>query len=84
MYASMDVKVVILSLGLDAKGDTTPASAPYYEAEAHDRQEIGLPPVQVALAKAVVAVGKPTVVFFMNGGSVDIPSFILDSDHVAV
>ena len=82
--AAKKADVVVLSLGIDAKGDSTPGSAPYYERETHDRQAIVLPPVQVQLAQAVVAVGRPTVVFLMNGGSVDIPAFILDSEHVAV
>lgn len=82
--AAKKADVVVLSLGIDAKGDSTPGSAPYYERETHDRQAIVLPPVQVHLAQAVVAVGRPTVVFLMNGGSVDIPAFILDNERVAV
>ena len=44
----------------------------YIEMEAHDRTEIGLPPVQKRFATAVLALGKPTVVFLLNGGAVAI------------
>ena len=42
------------------------------ELEAHDRTTIDLPQVQHDLAKAVLALGKPTVIFLMNAGAVAI------------
>ena len=44
----------------------------FMEMEAHDRTEIGLPSVQRAFARAVLALGKPTVVFLLNAGAVSI------------
>lgn len=44
----------------------------YIGAEAHDRVLIDLPPVQRALAARIFALGKPTVLVVLNGGSVDI------------
>ena len=48
----------------------------YTELEAHDRLTIALPPVQLALAKALLALGKPTVVFLMNGGAVALDALL--------
>lgn len=42
----------------------------YTELEAHDRTTIALPPVQEAFAAAVLALNKPTLIFFMNAGAV--------------
>eukprot|EP00039_Didymoeca_costata_P017511 m.324676 g.324676 ORF g.324676 m.324676 type:complete len:878 (-) comp16544_c0_seq6:89-2722(-) len=42
----------------------------YLELEAHDRTIIDLPPIQHQFAKAVLDLGKPVVLFLMNGGSV--------------
>ena len=44
----------------------------YLELEAHDRTTIDLPQVQHDLAKAVLALGKPLVLFLMNAGAVAI------------
>ena len=44
----------------------------YLELEAHDRTTIDLPQVQHELAKAVLALGKPVVLFLMNAGAVAI------------
>ena len=52
--------------------------AKYVEAEAHDRPLLDLPPAQQTLAKEVIALGKPTVVFLLNGGMVALPDFILE------
>jgi len=43
----------------------------YVGAEAHDRISIDLPPSQRKLADAILAVGKPTILLLINGGSVD-------------
>eukprot|EP00937_MAST-01D_sp_MAST-1D-sp2_P002954 g2954.t1 len=42
----------------------------YTELEAHDRTSIDLPPVQRQLARAVLALGKPTVLVLLNAGAV--------------
>ena len=44
----------------------------YLELEAHDRTTIDLPQIQHDLAKAVLALNKPTVIFLMNAGAVAI------------
>eukprot|EP00750_Incisomonas_marina_P017818 INCI2497.1.p1 GENE.INCI2497.1~~INCI2497.1.p1 ORF type:complete len:577 (+),score=81.36 INCI2497.1:1065-2795(+) len=71
------------SYALSSCGLTTPY-AKYVEAEAHDRPLLDLPPAQQTLAKEVIALGKPTVVFLLNGGMVALPDFILEATHVAV
>jgi hypothetical protein len=48
------------------------AAGAYVGAEAHDRMLIGLAPPQRKLAAAVFAVGKPTVLVLLNGGSIDV------------
>lgn len=42
------------------------------EGEAHDRTSIDLPGEQHALAAAVLALNKPTVIFLLNGGMVSV------------
>lgn len=42
----------------------------FLELEAHDRLSIGLPPAQHALAAAVLALNKPTVLVLLHGGAV--------------
>ena len=42
----------------------------WLEAEGHDRTSIDLPAEQHALATAVLALGKPTAIFTLNGGMV--------------
>jgi xylan 1,4-beta-xylosidase len=54
--------IVILALGIDGT----------IENEMHDRTEITLPGQQNALAAAIAATGKPTVLLVVNGGTVDI------------
>jgi len=44
----------------------------YLELEAHDRTSIDLPQVQHELAAEVLKLGKPTIIFLMNGGAVAI------------
>jgi hypothetical protein len=79
---------VVLGLGISTCGPDSPVATSicykhkstadydeqdrYMEMEAHDRTEIVLPPVQQAFAKAVLALGKPTVIFLLNAGAVDI------------
>eukprot|EP00040_Diaphanoeca_grandis_P022561 m.121584 g.121584 ORF g.121584 m.121584 type:complete len:950 (-) comp28865_c0_seq1:374-3223(-) len=44
----------------------------YLELEAHDRTTIDLPQIQHELAAAILALGKPTVIYLFNGGAVAI------------
>ncbi len=48
----------------------------YLELEAHDRTTIALPDVQLAFAKEVLALGKPTVVILMNAGAVAVDALL--------
>ena len=48
------------------------AEEQYLEAEAHDRTSIDLPPMQRLLAQRLLALGKPTVIFLLNGGMVSL------------
>ena len=51
--------------------------------ESRDRATIGLPGRQAALAEAVIAVGKPTILVVVGGGSVSV-DFAKGKPHVAV
>ena len=51
-------------------GERTGAAGAFLEGETHDRTSIDLPPQQHALAAAVLALGKPTAIYLLNGGSV--------------
>eukprot|EP00041_Stephanoeca_diplocostata_P027569 m.760704 g.760704 ORF g.760704 m.760704 type:complete len:805 (-) comp23202_c0_seq2:335-2749(-) len=85
--AAKNADYVVLALGITSCGNWGRASGipenlqhcasnvpeyGYVEAEAHDRTYIDLPPVQHALAQAVLAVGTPTVLFTLNGGMVSV------------
>merc|ERR1712007_131994 len=69
---------VIMGLGITERGRSTP----FTEHEGHDRDSIDLPPVQKQLAKAVIALGKPTVVFLLNGGMVAVDDLIDNGDAI--
>eukprot|EP00937_MAST-01D_sp_MAST-1D-sp2_P001941 g1941.t1 len=56
----------------------------YAECEAHDRTSIDLPPQQHALAAAVLALGKPTTIVLLNGGSVAIAPELEHANSPAV
>jgi beta-glucosidase-like glycosyl hydrolase len=51
-------------------GERTGAAGAFLEGETHDRTSVDLPPQQHALAAAVLALGKPTAIYLLNGGSV--------------
>jgi hypothetical protein len=52
-------------------GNFKPGSgAEYLEGETHDRERLDLPPAQEQLLREILALGKTTVVFLLNGGSV--------------
>jgi len=48
----------------------------YMEREGHDRTIIDLPPVQRKFAAAVLALGKPVVLYIMNAGAVAIDDLV--------
>jgi hypothetical protein len=56
----------------------------YLESETHDRRSIDLPTVQHELASAIIALGKPTVLVLINGGSVALSETELNAPNVAV
>jgi hypothetical protein len=56
----------------------------HVEAETHDRLSIDLPALQHELAHAVIALGKPTVIVLLNGGSVALSETELQAPNVAV
>lgn len=62
LAAAAAADVVVLALGIDGS----------VEGEGHDRTNVDLPGAQHALAAAVAAVGKPTVLFVLHGGAVDL------------
>ena len=62
LAAAAAADVVVLALGIDGS----------VEGESHDRTSIDLPGAQHALAAAVAAVGKPTALFVLHGGAVDL------------
>jgi hypothetical protein len=74
--------VTVLGLGLcgDNYGGGPPHEDPTCfvidESETIDRQNITLPGSQMDLFRAVLAVGKPLVVFIMNAGAVDVSEIV--------
>ena len=66
LTAASDAEVVVLMLGLDGS----------IEGESHDRHTMELPTAQLALAEAVLALGKPTAVVLMNGGIVELDELL--------
>jgi hypothetical protein len=52
------------------------------EGESHDRTDTALPSPQIALAAAIAALGKPTVVVLINGGMVNMEA--LKASHNAI
>ena len=61
---------------------TEVAAGAYIGAEAHDRILIDLPPVQRAFAAAIFKLKKKTVVFLLNGGSIDVGPELEAADAV--
>ena len=67
--------VSVLFLGIDGT----------VEHESHDRTSIDLPDAQHALAKAVLALGKPTIIVLFNGGAVAVEEEMRSTNpHVAI
>ena len=62
---------VVLALGIDGS----------IEGESHDRTDIDLPDIQHKLAAAVAAVGKPTALVLVHGGSIDVSA---ERDNAAI
>ena len=57
--------VIVLGLGISERPGIASA---YLEREGHDRDSIDLPKAQKDFAKKIIALGKPTVIFLLNGG----------------
>jgi hypothetical protein len=78
-------KVVVLGLGIEERHrvDCGEECLLHYERESHDRSSIDLPAVQKQLLAAVIKLGKPTVVFLLNGGMLAVDDFI-EEPNVAV
>eukprot|EP00930_Biecheleria_cincta_P068790 TRINITY_DN56620_c0_g1_i1.p1 TRINITY_DN56620_c0_g1~~TRINITY_DN56620_c0_g1_i1.p1 ORF type:complete len:828 (-),score=123.36 TRINITY_DN56620_c0_g1_i1:71-2341(-) len=74
LSAAKAADVVILGLGISEREDI--GINRFLEREAHDRDSIDLPPVQKNLASSIVALGKPTIVFLLNGGMVAVEEFL--------
>eukprot|EP00435_Cladocopium_sp_Y103_P034622 s2698_g9.t1 len=72
--------VVILGLGISERQEI---SDNFLEREAHDRDSIDLPNVQKQLAAEIIGLGKPTIIFLLNGGMVAVEEF-LNKTNVAV
>jgi beta-D-xylosidase 4 len=62
VQAAEQADVVVLVVGIDTS----------VEAEGHDRTSLDLPGAQHQLIAAVAKVGKPTVLFLVHGGPIDI------------
>lgn len=73
-------EVVVLGLGISERPEI---SDNFLEREAHDRDSIDLPNVQKQLAAEIIGLGKPTIVFLLNGGMVAVEEF-LNKNNVAV
>jgi hypothetical protein len=63
---------VVIGLGISERFGTDTM-----EHETHDRQSIDLPDVQKQLAKQLLAAGKPTVLFLLNGGMVALDDLVV-------
>jgi len=72
--------VIVLGLGISERPGIASA---YLEREAHDRDSIDLPEAQKDLAKKIIALGKPTIIFLLNGGMVAVEDF-LNKKNVAL
>ena len=64
LASAADVAVLVLGL------DTTHGGQHDTDSEGHDRRSVGLPDSQAALAAAVLAVGKPTVIVVVGGSDI--------------
>ena len=83
--AAKDAEYVVMGLGITQRGELWDPTHDrhvqdyfnsFVEREAHDRESIDLPEVQKALAREVIALGKPTVVFLLHGGMVGLEEFV--------
>ena len=74
MFTSQPKDVIVLGLGISERPGIASA---YLEREAHDRDSIDLPEAQKDLAKKIIALGKPTIIFLLNGGGPAIFCFLL-------
>jgi beta-glucosidase-like glycosyl hydrolase len=76
---------IILGLGIEERQrkECGQECLLHYEREGHDRTSIDLPSVQKQLLATVIQLGKPTVVFLLNGGMLAVEDFIT-APNVAV
>lgn len=78
--AAAGADVVVLALG----GSSLWFNGPRTEGEGSDSVDVSLPPGQVALAKAMVALGKPVVVVLFQGRGYALPPEVLSASAVVV
>lgn len=69
---------MVLGLGISERAEI---DSKFLEREAHDRDSIDLPNVQKELVREILTLGKPTVIFLLNGGMVAVEDFV---EHVAL
>ena len=69
--------VIVLGLGISERPGIASA---YLEREGHDRDSIDLPKAQKDFAKKIIALGKPTVIFLLNGGGLAIVFVFVDGE----
>lgn len=74
VMAAGKADVVVLAIGEDAR----------MSAEAQSRVDIVVPAAQMALAEAVAAVGKPTVVLLRNGRALELEGAVKDAQAILV
>mmetsp|Transcript_5670 Transcript_5670/g.10409 ORF Transcript_5670/g.10409 Transcript_5670/m.10409 type:complete len:531 (-) Transcript_5670:280-1872(-) len=71
---------IILALGIVSCGGKNPRND-FTECEGHDRVRIDLPGAQKQLARAVLKLGKPTVIVLLNAGGVDFDLGLAEQDN---
>ena len=97
--AAQNADVVVLAVGITSCGDwwTSPDipkdlkhchfnntdGSRYLEAEAHDRDTIEFPPIQLKLINEILILKKPTIVILMHGGQIAIEA-LLNLEHVSI
>lgn len=80
---SSDVTILVVGLKYGGEGSNGGQQATQTNGEGRDRNNITLPGLQQTLCQAVIAVGKPTVLVVLGGGSVSV-GFAKDHASVAI
>ena len=78
-----DVTILVVGLKYGGEGSSGGQQAAQTNGEGRDRHNITLPGKQQSLCEAVIAVGKPTVLVVLGGGSVSV-GFAKDHASVAI